>query len=313
MAAREIKIEHVAISFSFPKYARFETKSKRLQLLAILRMLTNMAQEPSLPTLYSTRRWIEHFELNRQRQPAQPWERGAKLTHAERFTVIDSIRQFQLGESGEGRHLKKCAAIHAQRGKDADYPNAINLFIAEEQRHSAMLGQYLDLAHEPRLKKSKVDGIFRWLRHLMGLELSLIVLSTAEIVAAVYYRALRDATECDLLQSICRRILRDEAAHLAFHRDRFLTLRWKRSLVTRSTLRLIHHALLMITLLPVWWCHSRVFRAGGISFLKLTHDTHCRLHQDLRRIGLRVRLRKMINHVIPPALPPRSIADTDRD
>ncbi len=313
VAVCEINVEHVAISFSFPKYARTETKSKPLQLLLIIRMFTNMAEELSPLTLYSTRRWIEHFELNRRRQPAQPWERGAKLTHAERFIVIDSIRQFQLGESGEGRHIKKCAAVHARRIDDLDYPDAMHLFIAEEQRHSAMLGQYLDLAHERRLTKSKVDGIFRWLRHLMGLELSLIVLSTAEVVASVYYRALRDATECDLLQSICRRILRDEAAHLAFHRDRFLILRWNRSLVTRSILRLMHHCLLMVTLLPVWWCHARVFRAGGISFFKLTHDTHCRLHQDLRRVGLRVRLRKMISQVIPPPLPPRSIADTDRD
>jgi hypothetical protein len=259
----------------------------------------------SIPTLYSTRRWIEHFQRNRERHPALPWERQARLTHAERFMVIDSIRQFQLGESGEGRHLKKCAGVHARRANDPDYAQAIHLFVAEEQRHSAMLGQYLDLAHERRLTKSKVDGIFRWLRHLMGLELSLIVLSTAEVVASVYYRALRDATECDLLQSICRRILRDEAAHLAFHRDRFLILRWKRSIVTRSILRLVHHALLMVALLPVWWCHRRVFLAGGIGFLKLTRETHGRLHQDLRRVGLRVRLRKMIDRVMPQTLPDR--------
>jgi hypothetical protein len=261
--------------------------------------LKSMTRELLLPTLYSTPRWIEHFELNRARQPAVPWELGAKLTDAERAIVIDSIKQFQLGESGEGRHLKKCARVHAERAGELDYPKAVDLFIAEEQRHSAMLGQFLDLAGEERLAKSKVDGIFRWLRHLMGLELSLIVLSTAEIVATVYYRALRDATECELLQSICRRILRDEAGHLAFHRDRFLTLRWKRSLFTRSILRLIHHCLLMAALLPVWWCHGRVFRAGGIGFFRLTRDAHCRLHQDLRRVGLRVRLRKLVRRMSP--------------
>ena len=217
------------------------------------------ARDPSPPTLYSTHRWIEHFELNRRRQPVQPWAFGAKLTPAERRIVIDSIKQFQLGESGEGRHLKQCAIVHAERTQDSDFPNAVKLFIAEEQWHSCLLRHYLDLAGESRLTKSKVDGIFRWLRHRMGLEFSLIVLSTAEVVATVYYRAPRDATECELLRSICRRILRDEAGHLAFHRDRFLTLRWKRPLVTRSILRLIHHGLLMAALLPVWWCHGRVF------------------------------------------------------
>src|ERR1700722_18717469 len=119
-------------------------------------MLTAMKNDPSRFTLYSTWRWIEHFEMNRERQPHQPWHRGAKLTHAERAIVINSIRQFQLGESGEGRHLKKCAQSHARKSGDNDYPKAIDLFIAEEQRHSSMLGQYLDLAHERRLIKSKV-------------------------------------------------------------------------------------------------------------------------------------------------------------
>jgi hypothetical protein len=269
-----------------------------------------MNGDQTLPTLYSTHGWIEHFERNGTRQAQHPWDIGAKLTDADRISVIDSIKQFQLGESGEGRHLKKCARIHAQRAGDLEYPRAIDLFVAEEQRHSGLLGRYLHLAGEELLINSKVDGIFRWLRHLMGLELSLIVLSTAEVVATVYYRALRDATDCELLRSICRQILRDEAGHLAFHRDRFLTLRWKRSLVTRSILRLVHHALLMVTLLPVWWCHQRVFRAGGIGFLKLTRDTHCRLHADLRRVGLRARLRRMISQVVPEVPDRQTITET---
>jgi hypothetical protein len=68
-------------------------------------------------------------------------------------------------------------------------------------------------------------------------------------------------------------------------------------------LRLIHHGLLMAALAPVWWCHRRVFLAAGISFWKLTSETHGRLHQDLRRVGLRVRLRKMLDRVMPAAMP----------
>jgi hypothetical protein len=264
-----------------------------------------MTRISSPSVLYSTKQWIEHFELNRSRQTPGGGPLAPNLTDAERHNVIASIKQFQLGESGEGRHLKLCARAHSEQTGDSDYPRAVDLFIAEEQRHSRLLAQYLQLAGESLLTQSKIDGIFRWLRHRMGLECSLIVLSTAEFVATVYYRALRDATDCRLLQSICRRILRDEAGHLAFHRDRFLTLRWNRSLPMRSILRLLHHGLLMATLLPVWWCHARVFRAGHVSFLKLTRDTHCRLHQDLRRIGLRVRLRKMIGRVLPQPTAPQ--------
>lgn len=247
----------------------------------------------------SSRRWTQHFLRNKERGPDQPWTRGAGLTHNERQIVIASIQQFQLGESGEGRHLKKCAVAHGKKIGDIGYLEAIHLFVAEEQRHSAMLGQYLDLADAPRLVESKIDGIFRWLRHLMGIELSLIVLSTAEIVATVYYRALRDATGCPLLQSICKKILRDEAAHLSFHRQRFQILRQRRSFAMRSALRLFHHTLLMAALLPVWWCHGAVFRAAGMGFTKVAFDAHRRLHQDLRRIGLRARLRRALDAVLP--------------
>ena len=149
-------------------------------------------------TLRSTGQWIEHFETNRDRGPGLPWETGLNLSAEERTRVVASIQQFQLGESGEGRHIKMCARVHSERVNDPNYPEAVRLFIAEEQRHSRTLGQYLDAAGELRMVESKVDGIFRWLRHLMGLELSLIVLSTAEVIATVYYRALRDATGCEL-------------------------------------------------------------------------------------------------------------------
>src|SRR5580698_8396493 len=68
MVTGEIEVEHVAISFfmcldniPISKYARPETKSKPVQLLAIIRMLTGMAHDHPPPTFYSTQRWIEHF------------------------------------------------------------------------------------------------------------------------------------------------------------------------------------------------------------------------------------------------------------
>src|SRR5260370_19193697 len=89
-------------------------------------------------------------------------------------------------------------------------------FIAEEQGHSGILGRFLDRERIPRLTNHWLDGIFRRLRKLAGLEACATVLVTAEALAIPFYQALRDATRSRLLRSICVRILHDEAAHLNY-------------------------------------------------------------------------------------------------
>src|SRR5216684_6603784 len=93
---------------------------------------------------------------------------------------------------------------------------ALELFIAEEQSHSGMLGRFQDREGIPRLPSHWLDRIFRRLRKLAGLEVCAMVLVTAEVLAIPFYQALRDATRSRLLRSICARILCDEAAHLDY-------------------------------------------------------------------------------------------------
>ena len=62
----------------------------------------------------------------------------------------------------------------------------------------------------PRLSAHWLDGIFRRLRKLAGLEACAAVLVTAEVLAMAYYQALRDATRSQLLRSLCARILVEE-------------------------------------------------------------------------------------------------------
>jgi hypothetical protein len=68
----------------------------------------------------------------------------------------------------------------------------------------------------PLVQRHWVDSVFRELRGLAGLELSLAVLVTAEIIAVPYYLALRTATGSPILKMICTRILEDEANHLRY-------------------------------------------------------------------------------------------------
>ena len=92
----------------------------------------------------------------------------------------------------------------------------MKLFIAEEQNHSGILGRFLDREGIPRLTNDWVDGAFRRLRKLAGLDICAMTLVTAEVLAIPFYQALRDATRSALLRSICVRILCDEAAHLNY-------------------------------------------------------------------------------------------------
>lgn len=242
--------------------------------------------------------WVRYFQCNTARPLHVDLATELRLTEDERKAIVASIQQFQLGESGEGKHLLACARKHAAAIGDEQYPLALQRFVYEEQHHAKMLAEYLLAMGAPTIAKSSVDNVFRFLRHLMGLELSLIVLSTAEVVATVYYRALRDATGCPALRVLCQRILFDESMHLAFQRERFGILRQSRSFPVRCLLRLMHHGLLFGTNFIVWRCHSPVFKRAGVGFMNLQWRTNRTLHRQLRRIGLRTRLRRLVGAIV---------------
>src|SRR5262249_5205482 len=154
-----------------------------------------------------------------------PWERGAELTDAEREAVAASLQDFQRGESSEGRHFLLCAADHAARTGDPAYLEAVRLFLAEEKRHAQTLARFLQLAGIPLLTRTWPDTAFRWLRKLAGLDVCLSVLVTAEIIAKVYYAAVRAATQSAVLRRVCEQLLKDEVRHVRFQCERLAILR----------------------------------------------------------------------------------------
>src|SRR5258706_385192 len=109
------------------------------------------------------------------------------------------------------RKNKKAIASSVQdfQAGDYEYIEAIRLFIAEEQRHARDLAHFLQINEIPLVKTTFTDGVFRRLRQILGnLEISIAVLITAEIIAIVYYTALRDATNSQVLQTLCKQILK---------------------------------------------------------------------------------------------------------
>jgi hypothetical protein len=212
----------------------------------------------------SSREWVEHFRANEK--PEALAREGPGLSEAEREAVVASVQEFQLGESSEGRHLHRLAAEYARQTGDEDYLRAVEYFIREEQRHARYLRDFLALEGFGTVKRRWADTVFRRLRNLAGLEVSIGVLLTAEIIAKVYYAGLKGATRSPVLHRICERVLRDEEAHVRFQAERLAMLRHDRPQLGRKLTGFLHRTLFFGACLVVWRNHSKVVRRSGLDF-----------------------------------------------
>jgi hypothetical protein len=233
---------------------------------------------------WSSAQWCEYFQANAQSLLDIPWERGAGLTPGEREVIAASLQGFQLGESSEGRHFLECAKAYAAAVGDPDYVTALRLFIGEEQRHARDLGRFLLQAGIPLISRTWPDTVFRWLRHRAGLELTIAVLLTAEIIAKVYYAALRAATGSVVLRLICDQILRDEIAHVRFQAERLAILRRQRARWQVWPAQVWQRVFFGGTCLVVWWTHGGVLRAGGFGFRRFWQASWRELKAALRQM-----------------------------
>jgi hypothetical protein len=251
---------------------------------------------------WTSERWREYFRHNALSLLTIPWRDGVAFTDAERDAVAASIQEFQLGESSEGKHFQGLARQYAERTGDHDYVYALRLFIAEENRHARDLGRVLDLAGIPRTAHTWPDAVFRWLRHRAGLELSIAVLVTAEIIAKVYYAALREATGSSVLRRLCDQILADEERHVRFQCERLAILRARRSRVTVWLKGAVQRGFFGGTCWVVWWKHRRALRAGGYGLWTF-------MRRGWAEMADAVRLMNPRNYVLGPVADARVAAE----
>ena len=164
--------------------------------------------------------WRAYFERNRAERLPIPWHEwkngGPKMSESLRGPLLRSLVRFQIGESGEGLHLKAGAA----KTENVDYQAAIALFIGEEQEHSRWLAGLVEGMGGTLLTSHWSDRVFVALRRLCGLRVEIMVLLVAEMIAVRYYRALHEGTQNDpVFSHVFAQIRRDETGHVAFHCD----------------------------------------------------------------------------------------------
>lgn len=183
----------------------------------------------------TSREWIERFQKNADALLDIPWEKGAECSALERDTIARSLQVMQHGEGMEGAYFFRCARQYAHASGDVDYVEAHRLFMEEEKRHARDLGRFMGMAQIPPIEGSWMSGAFCWLGRRGNLESCIMVVVTAEILAQVYYAALRNASSSTTLRRICSQILRDELFHVRFQFEQLAKIRcrrhrWKRTL-----------------------------------------------------------------------------------
>ncbi len=164
-------------------------------------------------------RWRAHFHENKLNRAEPKWEAPITLSNDTVAPLLRSLEQFQLGDGGGPASLIAWNVDTFSGNCDATR-ELVDCWFAEEQEHARLLKRVVD-----RFGGTCIDGhwsfsAFCTLRKWLGVRFELTILLLTEIVSTVYYRLIRRRACDEALRGVCGLILRDEAGHVAFHRER---------------------------------------------------------------------------------------------
>lgn len=171
--------------------------------------------------LYSSTEWLLYFQNNKNDRVDFKFAHNA-IPLAIRAPLIRSLQRFQIGETGEGKHLRKYASTTG----DQDYMQCIDLFIKEEQYHATVLAQMIQCMDGELLNWHWSDIAFIGLRRMLGLKTELFILLIAEIIGKCFYKACANGMENARIRDAFSLIVLDEIGHLEFHCE-FMNIQMK--------------------------------------------------------------------------------------
>jgi len=164
-------------------------------------------------------KWIEYFNRNKLNRPEPDWSAPVNLPAAVLKPVLRSVEQFRLGDGGGPASL---IAFDREsfRSRTAEMRRIVDLWFAEEAEHSRLLGCAVRRFGGRIITSHWSFTAFCLCRRALGVRFELQVLTLTELVSTGYYRMLRQHSPDGTLAAMCELILRDEAGHVAFQRDR---------------------------------------------------------------------------------------------
>lgn len=165
-------------------------------------------------------KWLAHFATNRQGRPEPEWTAVKPELRAEILgPLVHSLEQFRLGDGGGPASL---IAYDAERFRSStsEMPAIVDAWFAEEAEHARLLGCAVQRFGGRRIESHWSFTAFCLCRRALGVRFELQVLTLTELVSTAYYRVLRRHSPDAPVAAMCALILRDEAGHVAFQRDR---------------------------------------------------------------------------------------------
>lgn len=195
-------------------YRRLQSRN-RAGSVAIPPDRTSIAAE----TVIDVERWLDHFHENQKHRTEPEWDAPVTLPENVLVPLVKSIAQFELGDGGGPDRLIAWNA-ESFRSKTKERQVLTDLWFKEEKEHSRLLGDLVRRLGGTHIKSHWSFTAFCLSRKWFGVAFELMVLLVTEIVSTCYYRLLYRHVEDPALHCVCTLILRDEAGHVAFHRDR---------------------------------------------------------------------------------------------
>jgi hypothetical protein len=167
-------------------------------------------------------KWIEHFKRNRQNRPEPDWTAPVNINPHMLAPMLRSIEQFRLGDGGGPASLIAYDA-DGFRNRTEEMRTIVDLWFKEEAEHARLLGCAVKRFGGRIITSHWSFTVFCLCRRVLGVRFELQVLTLTELVSTAYYRMLRHHSPDGPVAAMCELILRDEAGHVAFQRERIAT------------------------------------------------------------------------------------------
>jgi hypothetical protein len=164
-------------------------------------------------------KWIDHFTRNKQHRPEPDWAAPVNIAPHVLAPVLRSVEQFRLGDGGGPASLIAHDS-ESFRGRTKEMRQIVDLWFKEEAEHARLLGCAVKRFGGRFIYSHWSFTAFCFFRRVLGVRFELQVLTLTELVSTAYYRMLRNHSPDGPLAAMCELILRDEAGHVAFQRDR---------------------------------------------------------------------------------------------